>query len=43
VTPEDIVATIYERLGINPNMEVRDPLNRPLPLTRGTPLRAILS
>ena len=43
VTPEDIVATIYERLGIDPNMEVRDPLNRPLPLTRGTPLRAILS
>jgi uncharacterized protein (DUF1501 family) len=43
VTPQDIAATIYHALGIDPRTELRDPLNRPLPLTTGQPLGALFS
>ncbi|MBN81888.1 MAG: hypothetical protein CMJ70_17290 [Planctomycetaceae bacterium] len=38
-TPEDLAATIYHALGINPAIQVNDPLGRPTPLvTDGNPL-----
>lgn len=35
VTPDDLTATIYALMGIDPATEIRDALNRPLPLSRG--------
>jgi hypothetical protein len=35
VTPEDVTATIYTALGIPPNTELRDPLDRPHRLSTG--------
>ena len=35
VSPDDIGATVYHLLGINPAVEVRDRLNRPVQLCRG--------
>ncbi len=35
VTPEDLAATMFEALGIDPETEIRDALNRPLPISRG--------
>lgn len=43
VTPQDLAATIYHALGIDPRTELRDPLNRPLPLTSGQPLGALFA
>jgi len=39
VAPEDLLATMYESLGISPSAEIRDPLGRPFPVSRGRPLR----
>ena len=38
VTPGDVLATVYDRLGIPPNTELRDRLNRPMQLSDGTVL-----
>jgi uncharacterized protein (DUF1501 family) len=35
VRPDDIAATMFAALGLNPAAEVRDPLGRPLPISRG--------
>lgn len=35
--PDDFVATIYHRLGIDPHTELRDQQDRPFQLTRGNP------
>jgi len=35
VRPDDIAATVYHLMGIDPESEVRDNQNRPLPITRG--------
>lgn len=43
VTPEDLHATILTILGIPPETELIDPLGRPLALSRGEPIRAILA
>jgi hypothetical protein len=44
VTPADICATIYECLGIDPDMTVPDRSGRPIPVARGgQPIRDILS
>ncbi|MBM4068704.1 MAG: DUF1501 domain-containing protein [Planctomycetes bacterium] len=44
VTASDIVATIYHGLGIPSDLEIRDRLNRPLPLVpEGEPIRSIFS
>jgi len=43
VTPEDIAATIYHALGLDPKTEIRDPLDRPMPLAEGKPIRAIFA
>ncbi|MBA4188158.1 MAG: DUF1501 domain-containing protein [Planctomycetaceae bacterium] len=42
VTPQDLHATIYHCLGIPKNAEIHDGLGRPLPVTRGEPVRQIL-
>jgi uncharacterized protein (DUF1501 family) len=40
-SPDDIGATIYSVLGIDPHAEVRDRLNRPVQLNRGQVIRAL--
>jgi hypothetical protein len=39
--PEDLAATMFEALGIDPESEIRDKLNRPLPVARGKPIREV--
>ena len=41
VSPEDMLATIYYGLGIDPNAELHDPLGRPHRVVDGTPLTAL--
>jgi hypothetical protein len=43
VTPADIAATVYHLLGIDPGMELVDPLGRPLRLCPGDPISGILA
>lgn len=43
VRPDDLAATMYHLLGINPRTEVYDALHRPLEITRGQPISTILS
>ena len=40
--PADLAATVYHCLGIDPQLEIRDRLGRPVTLCEGTPLRGIL-
>jgi hypothetical protein len=42
VLPQDLMATIYHQLGIDPHTTIYDLTHRPLPLMDGEPLRAIL-
>lgn len=42
VTPEELIATIYDLLGIDPAQHIRDRLNREHPLVRGDVLREVL-
>ena len=42
VRPDDIAATLFTCLGIDPATEVRDPLGRPLPVSRGSAIDALL-
>jgi hypothetical protein len=41
VTPDDIAATMFWALGIDPATEVRDTLGRPLPIAAGRPITGI--
>ena len=41
VSPEDMLATIYYSLGIDPDAELRDPLGRPHRVVDGTPITAL--
>jgi len=41
VSPEDMLATIYYSLGIDPDSELRDPLGRPHRVVDGTPITAL--
>jgi hypothetical protein len=43
VTPADVAATIYHLLGIDPALELNDPLGRPLRLCLGRPIEGILA
>jgi hypothetical protein len=43
VTPEDLTATIYELLGIDPTAEIHDLQDRPLPISSGKPVRAVIA
>ncbi len=40
VTPEQLAATLYDALGIDPSTELRDLQGRPSPLVRGEPMAA---
>jgi hypothetical protein len=42
VRPEDLLATIFHCLGLDPGTEYLDPLGRPHPISRGEVIRAIL-
>lgn len=43
VTPGDLSATMYHLLGIDPHTEVRDTLDRPLPISNGSVLQDVLA
>jgi uncharacterized protein (DUF1501 family) len=43
VEPQDLTATIFHCLGLDPHAEIHDPLGRPLPISRGEVIRPILS
>jgi hypothetical protein len=42
-SPDDIGATVYHMLGVQPGMEVRDRHNRPVQLNRGEVMQALWS
>src|SRR5262245_43230297 len=42
-TPADLAATVYHCLGVDPQTQLTDRLNRPMTLCEGEPIRAILS
>ncbi len=42
VTPADIAATVYDRLGIDPSLELTDSLGRPLRLCNGSPIQNVM-
>ena len=42
VSPDDILATVYHLLGIDPRLEVRDMSDRPIRVTSGRPVGGIL-
>jgi hypothetical protein len=41
--PEDLAATMFEALGLNPEAEIHDKLNRPLPIARGKAIREVFA
>lgn len=43
VSPEDLLATMYHAFGLSPEMEFRDPENRPQRLVDGTPVTALFA
>jgi hypothetical protein len=43
VKPDDLAATMFSLLGIDPHTEVTDPLNRPLPIAQGNPVTGLLA
>jgi hypothetical protein len=43
VRPDDLAATMFALLGIDPHTEVRDSLNRPLAIAQGSPVAGLFS
>ncbi len=43
VSPQDLTATIFHCLGLNPDSTITDTLGRPLPISRGEVIRPILA
>jgi hypothetical protein len=43
VRPEDLAATLFYLLGLDPQAEIHDALNRPLPIARGYPLLGLIA
>jgi hypothetical protein len=43
VRPDDLASTMFALLGIDPHAEVLDALNRPLPVSSGEPIHAVLA
>lgn len=39
VTPDDFTATIYYAFGLDPEVPLHDPTGRPIPISRGNPIR----
>ncbi len=42
-SPEDLAATIYHCLGVNPHLQLPDSLGRPLTICEGSPIQPILA
>ena len=42
-SPQDLAATIYHSLGVDPHLQLRDNLGRPLTICEGTPIHPILA
>jgi uncharacterized protein (DUF1501 family) len=42
-SPDDVGATVYHVLGINPGIDVRDRLNRPVQLNRGDVMHCLFT
>ena len=43
VRPDDLAATMFYLLGLNPHAEVYDALHRPLPIANGNPIMGLLA
>jgi len=43
VRPDDLAATVFDLLGIDPTTEVRDSLNRPFPIATGQPVTGVMA
>ncbi len=43
VTPDDLAATVLHAFGIPPEAMIKDQQNRPIPVTRGNPIRELFS
>jgi hypothetical protein len=43
VRPDDLAATMFHLLGIDPKTEIRDALNRPLPISAGEVVHGVLA
>ncbi|MEZ0386346.1 MAG: DUF1501 domain-containing protein [Verrucomicrobium sp.] len=43
VTPDDLAATMYSLMGIDPDTEVRDAANRPVPLSYGNAIEGVVA
>jgi hypothetical protein len=43
VRPDDLAATLFQLLGIDPQTEIYDPLNRPLPIAAGQPVTGVMA
>lgn len=43
VRPDDLAATMFYLLGLDPHAEVQDPLNRPLQIAQGKPITSLLA
>ena len=44
MTPADVIATVYEILGVPPDLEMQDRLSRPFVLAPwGSPIRELLA
>ncbi|HEY7330860.1 MAG TPA: DUF1501 domain-containing protein [Gemmataceae bacterium] len=43
VRPDDLAATMFHLLGIDPKTEIRDALNRPLPISSGEVIHGVLA
>jgi hypothetical protein len=43
VRPDDLAATVFALLGIDPKAEVRDALNRPLAISSGNPVMGVMA
>jgi hypothetical protein len=43
VRPDDLAATVFALLGIDPKTEVQDALNRPLPISSGNPVMGLMA
>jgi hypothetical protein len=41
--PEDLAATMFAALGLDPEAEIADKLNRPLPIARGKPITEVMA
>ncbi len=41
IDPRDVLATIYQHLGIDPHLHIPDPQGRPIALTSGTPIHEL--